>query len=468
MTPLPGSSPSPLPRSARHRGPLALIPPHPVLRAPILRHWVLPSVVWCCLIGVCAGVAFVLRALPPVGFVSPDLWLTAILLLVGGASFRWLSVRLLSLLDRLIFKDTYDFRESLQQLSTDLSLAGDLDPLAESLPETLRRLMHLRFVVLLIYEGGKARVRGAAGSPDPALLSALVGLARPAERELRFAALTDDGPSLLVPLRLKEGVVGSLCLGPKIGGEPFRSVDLDLLTTLSGHMAALVHNAYLTEVLRLKVRTLDVLNDRLDLAREEERAHLAADLHDEPLQTALYLDRQLRNGRAEQNGALAQLSRALAGQLRDICKGMRPAALDDLGLQAALDMLTSEMRERSGIPITLDVDALLLPGTITPAIELTLYRAAQEAVNNALRHADARAIGVNLRVRHDCVELAVTDDGAGFTVPEPLERQVIDGHLGLASLQQRVRRANGLLTVESMPGRGTTVRIEVPLTGPPV
>ncbi|MGI8827723.1 MAG: hypothetical protein ACR2JC_19240 [Chloroflexota bacterium] len=75
---------------------------------------------------------------------------------------------------------------------------------------------------------------------------------------------------MLIPLHLGEAVVGCLCLGPKISGEPFRSVDRDLLSTLSGHLAALVQNAQLTDDLRLKVRTLDVLNDRLEGAHEEE------------------------------------------------------------------------------------------------------------------------------------------------------------------------------------------------------
>ncbi len=439
---------------------------HDVLGVSLLQRWLLRGVLWGGLLLVCASVALVLRSLPPTHLGAPDLWLTAILLLVGGASFRWLYSRLFSLLDRLIFKDSYDYRVSLQRLSGDLSVAGDLNTLAESLPETLRRLMNLRFVALLVYEGSIIRVQGVAGSSDPGLPAAIVEAADPSKRELRFVAVTDDDhPALLMPLCQHEAVVGCLCLGPKRSGEPFRAVDRDLLTTLSGHLAALLRNAQLADDLRLKVRTLDALNDRLELAHEEERVRLAADLHDEPLQTALYLDRQLHsmNGRLSGDNAPSSLSRALADQLRAICTGMRPAALDDLGLYAALDMLVADRRLRGGIPIALDADTQLMPGAISPAIELMLYRAAQEALNNALRHAGSRSIRVSLSVCRDWVQLEVMDDGIGFAVPDRLDRLALDGHLGLAGLQQRVERAGGRLIVISAPDQGTAVRVEAPL-----
>ena len=439
---------------------------HDVLGVPLLQRWLVRGALWGGLLLVCAGVALVLRSLPPTHLGAPDLWLTAVLLLAGGASFRWLYSRLFSWLDRLIFKDSYDYRVSLQRLSGDLSLAGDLATLAESLPETVRRLMNLRFVALVVYEGTIIRVQGIAGSSDPGLPSALIEAVDPSQRDLRFVAMTDDDhPALLMPLCLHEVVVGCLCLGPKRSGEPFRAVDRDLLTTLSGHLAALVRNAQLADDLRLQVRALAALNDRLELAHEEERARLAADLHDEPLQTALYLDRQLHslNGGHSGDNAPSSLSRALADQLRAICSGMRPAALDDLGLYAALDMLVVDRRRRGGIPIALDADTELTPGAIAPAIELMLYRAAQEALTNALRHAGSRSIRVSLSVCRDWVQLEVMDDGTGFAVPDRLDRLALDGHLGLAGLHQRVERAGGRLIVTSAPGRGTVVRVEAPM-----
>ncbi|MGH2448636.1 MAG: GAF domain-containing sensor histidine kinase [Chloroflexota bacterium] len=438
---------------------------HDVLSVPLLQRWLVHGLLFTGLLVVCGGIAYVLRRLPPAGVRAPDLWLTALLLLLAGAAFRWLYGRLHVTLDRLIFKDSYDFRTSLQQLSSDLSAIGELDNLAESLPNTLCRLMNLRFVGLLVYEGANVRMRGIAGSAALSLTAALVEAARPSEVGVRYVAVEPDAhPALFVPLCFKEHGVGCLCLGPKLNGEPFRAVDQDLLATLSGHLAALIRNAQLAADLRLKVRSLGVLNDRLERAHEEERAGLAADLHDEPLQTALYLDRQLRsmNGRLGAVDDLALLSHRLADQLRVISKGMRPAALDDLGLYAALDILVTDLRSRSAAIISLNIDGHAPPSAMSSPTELTLYRAAQEALNNALRHAGASSISLTLSFSHDLVRLDVRDDGLGFIVPDQLEQLAIDGHLGLGSLQHRLERAGGQLIVESAQGHGTTVRVEVP------
>ncbi len=435
------------------------------MRVPLLQRWLVLASLWSALLAVCLGAAYLLRSLPPADLHAPDLWVTAIILLLAGVSFRRLYSRLLMLFDRLIFKDSYDYRAALRQLSSDLSLAGDLDTLAASLPESLRQLMNLHFAALLVYEQTVASVRGLAPSSDFALLCALTEQARPLESKLFFATVRDgDHPALFIPLLLGETGVGCLCLGPKINGEPFRAADRDLLTTLSGQLAALVRNAQLAADLQLKVRTLDVLNDRLERTREEERARLAADLHDEPLQTAMYLDRQLRgmDGRPGTAHSPTVLTRRLADQLRDISMAMQPPALNDLGLGAALEGLAIDMSERGRIPITLHAGSAVMPGVLPSDIDLVLYRAAQEAINNALRHAAPTTIRVSLRQDACVVQLEVTDDGTGFTPPHQLDRLVLEGHLGLASLRQRVERAGGQLTVISAPGRGTTIRVVTP------
>jgi len=145
-----------------------------------------------------------------------------------------------------------------------------------------------------------------------------------------------------------------------------------------------------------------------------------------------------------------------------VAAAMQPPALIDLGLGAALEELVSDMSERGRIPVTLQAGTELIPGVLPPDIDLMLYRAAQEAINSALRHAAPTTIRVTLRQDAGAVQLEVTDDGAGFTPPRQLDRLVLEGHLGLASLRQRVERADGRLTVSSALGGGTTVRVQTP------
>ena len=243
----------------------------------------------------------------------------------------------------------------------------------------------------------------------------------------------------------------------------------NLLATLSGHLAAVVRNVQLVDDLQAQVAllegqkaALDTLNERLQRAHEEERAHLAADLHDEPLQTALRLQRLLiADGRHDAATAHhIALGDALVDQLRAICTAVRPAALDELGLAADLEVLALELGAHSGIPILLDADPELKELALSPDTKLLLYRAAQEALHNALRHACARIIQITLRRDAETVQLRVADDGAGFAVPAHMDALVAVGRLGLAGLYRRVQRAGGRCCVTSAPGRGTVVQVE--------
>ncbi len=234
---------------------------------------------------------------------------------------------------------------------------------------------------------------GCYSSPPTRSPAACAAPDAPRVASLAYGYLT----VLLVPLRTPDAVVGHLCLGPKASGEPFRAEDHALLATLSGHLAALVRNTQFADELRAQVdlleaqrATLDTLNERL------ERAHLVADIHDEPLQTALYLRRQLTadgRGRAATAQHLA-LSQALVNQLHALCTAVRPAALDELGLAGAIEILALDLTERAGadagVSIRLDIDAEFAGAPLPPGADVVLYRTAQEALNNSLRHARPR------------------------------------------------------------------------------
>ncbi|MDP9350830.1 MAG: GAF domain-containing sensor histidine kinase, partial [Chloroflexota bacterium] len=454
--------------------PLALMPAsfayailrHDVLRVPLLQRWLVRSIVW---VGVILPYTAVVWAqyvlLEPVSEPWRSVIKAASLVLLVAVSYGWLRDRLLAVADRLIFKDAYDYRASLQALSRDLSVAGDLDTLGTWLPTTLRRLMNLEFALLLVPDRGGIQVLGADGEYRPEMVTELaVALSEvgetPAVVPLAYGYLN----VLLVPLRSRGEVVGYLCLGPKATGEPFREEDRDLLATLSGQVAGVVRNAQLVDELRAKVASLDDLNERLAHAQEEERVRLSADIHDEPLQTAIALQRRLASyhgGHHEAEEHL-RLSRDVVDQLRSVCASMRPPALDDLGLQDALDALAQELGERAGVTITLETDPVMAGAVLPGDVELVLYRTAQEAINNALRHAQPSCIRIRLQQEQGMVRLCVLDNGEGFSVPDSFDDLVQHGHLGLAGLRERVQRAGGELEVSSQPGKGTTVRANLP------
>jgi two-component system, NarL family, sensor histidine kinase UhpB len=197
-------------------------------------------------------------------------------------------------------------------------------------------------------------------------------------------------------------------------------------------------------------------------AQEEERARVARDLHDEVNQSLTGLLLRLEAAREaappELEAELAE-TKALANQamreLLSLARQLRPTALDDLGLAAAVAGQVEQLA-RGEIEAELATDGDL--SDLGDDAQLVVYRVAQEALSNAARHSGAGRVAVRLlrRGQSDGVELEVADDGRGFAFDES------EGGLGLAGMRERALLIGGELTIESRPGRGTTVRLTVP------
>jgi PAS domain S-box-containing protein len=213
---------------------------------------------------------------------------------------------------------------------------------------------------------------------------------------------------------------------------------------------------------------LRVLSMRLLDAQEQERRTIARELHDEIGQalTAVRIDLQTLQGSVDDTArpfvesALA-VTRHLVTQARDMSLDLRPSLLDDLGLTAALRWYLERHQQRLGGAATLvgDLADLRLP----PQLETACFRVAQEALTNVARHAGARSVRVELRRADGEIELSVQDDGAGFDVEAARHRAVAGNSMGLLGMEERVMLAGGRLEVQSRVGRGTEVRVRLPL-----
>jgi two-component system sensor histidine kinase UhpB len=193
-------------------------------------------------------------------------------------------------------------------------------------------------------------------------------------------------------------------------------------------------------------------------AQEEERARVARDLHDEVNQSLTGLLLRLEAAREaappELEAELAD-TKALANQamqeLLSLARQLRPTALDDLGLTAAI---AGQVEQAGRGEIKAEFAA---EGDLDDDTQLVVYRVAQEALSNAIRHSGAAHVVAKLRRGADAVELEVSDDGRGFAFDES------EGGLGIAGMRERALLIGAKLTIESRPGHGTTVRLVVPL-----
>lgn len=195
-------------------------------------------------------------------------------------------------------------------------------------------------------------------------------------------------------------------------------------------------------------------------AQEEERARVARDLHDEVNQSLTGLLLRLEAAREaappELEAELAE-TKALANQamqeLLSLARQLRPTALDDLGLTAAI---AGQVEQLARGEIEAEFAAEGDFSALEDDIQLVVYRVAQEALSNATRHSGAGKVAVTLRRDNDGVELEVSDDGRGFAFDES------EGGLGIAGMRERALLIGAKLTIESRPGHGTTVRLVIP------
>ena len=200
-------------------------------------------------------------------------------------------------------------------------------------------------------------------------------------------------------------------------------------------------------------------------AEEEQRRRLARELHDEPLQLFLHLARKLEL-LGESPGVPEAVAASLddarvrsleaATRLRNLAKDLRPPALDQLGLVPALSGFLAEAEDDSGLPVELAVSGETR--RLRPDVELGAFRIVQESVRNALRHARASEVHVEVGFG-DLLQLSVADDGVGFVFHDG------DGsaeHLGLVGMAERASMLGGRLEVHSAPGSGTDVRASLP------
>jgi signal transduction histidine kinase len=237
-------------------------------------------------------------------------------------------------------------------------------------------------------------------------------------------------------------------------------------------------NQQLVEQLAHQVKALDSANlalqdaqRRLLTEREQERKHLARELHDQMIQDLLSLNYDLEEMEAKAEGMLPALQmdlaemrqniRGMVEDLRRICGNLRPPTIDSLGLGAALKSYLHDWGHRTGIEMKLEIDENF--GRLPEAIELSIFRIIQEGVNNIWKHADASRAEVILNHTSPRMLLvSIADDGVGLQESFDLGKLSDAGHFGLLGLSERVALLGGRLQFRNLPNGGLLINAEIP------
>jgi signal transduction histidine kinase len=380
-----------------------------------------------------------------------------------------------------------ELRQTVEALDATLQIARalggetDLEVILGLVAKRGRALVSARALVIEHEQGGEMVIAAGAGELPPGLLGQRVdsreSLAGAALRTGRTLRIEDEpyrarferhglgklgvraSAGLVVPLQFRGQGHGVLIAVDRLQvGPAFTVDDQRLLEAFAASAATAVATAQTVQADRRRQRFA---------AAEQERARWARELHDETLQNLaalrLGLAAQLPGAQAGPlteavKEAVAQLEADIDG-LRALITDLRPAALDELGAQAAIQDLVDRARGR-GLEVDLTIDLAYEGGRATDRhtieLETALYRIVQEALTNAQRHADARRARVTIAEDETAVRLTVVDDGCGF------DTATRSSGFGLLGMQERVELLGGTLEIESSPGNGTTIKAGLP------
>ncbi len=203
-------------------------------------------------------------------------------------------------------------------------------------------------------------------------------------------------------------------------------------------------------------------------AQEEERLRVARELHDDTIQELIALKQRVQLAQSSVTdpavaGLLGDLESLAEGTIEDVrrlTRALRPIYLEDLGLVAALEMLARESSPAGGVQV--EFNRLGQERRISQESELALYRIAQEALNNVARHARADRASLDIEFGEADIRLEVSDNGIGFRLPKSLTDLAPNGHFGLLGMRERADLIGALLRIESQPGRGTRLTVNLP------
>jgi signal transduction histidine kinase len=369
--------------------------------------------------------------------------------------------------------------EATTEIARAIGAETHLERVLELIVKRGRALVEARGMVILLSDGDDLVITAVAGQVASELIGTRIPIAdsaggavlrsrRPerisgASSRLRFAMaeVSDAKAGLLVPLLFHGRVMGVLEAFDSLADTlEFSAEDERIMEAFAASAATAVATAQHVAEQTL-LRSID--------ASDRERARWARELHDETLQelSALKITlsgtKRAADADAVRDGVSAalELSEHAIRGLREIISDLRPAALDALGTQAALETLVERVRTRSDIEVQLSVDLSYDSGRAAtrhvPTLEAAIYRIAQEAIANTIKHAEATRVIVALVERDDVLTLSVEDDGRGFDVDG-----VPKAGFGLIGIRERVELLGGSLTITARPGAGTRVEAVVP------
>ncbi len=312
------------------------------------------------------------------------------------------------------------------------------------------------------------RIRVGEGISGWVAQTGEAALVNDVQNDPRFASSVDASTGfrteslLCVPMQFQDRRLGVLSVVNKAGPTGFEAKDVEWLKALASLAAVAIENVRLYQRLRQE-------RDRVVIAQEELRKKLARDLHDGPTQVISTIVMQIEfikkllqhdpDNIAEELDLMGETGQQAIRGMRTVLFDLRPLILETQGLGPALELFTERHRVEGKPEIHLHTAESV--GRYDAKIESAVFSIIQEAVNNALKHAQAQNIWLRLAQKETTLVVEIEDDGVGFHIDAVMQSYENRGSLGMVSMRERAELVGGELTVISAPGKGTTVVLRV-------
>lgn len=287
--------------------------------------------------------------------------------------------------------------------------------------------------------------------------------------QIAFLVPRPGADYFLVPVNPRGSMRGLLYIEAELG-EPVGERDAEMIASLADTVGLALENVHLYREVTAKRKVMDHLMTRINTAHEEERARIARELHDSVAQSLLKiiytagfaLDFLKEDPRlaVEEIEEVQLRAKDCLRELRAIMANLRPTSLDILGLRETIMRYAEQFEEEYAITTSADLQGL---DSLSPSVELAVFRMLQEELTNVRKHSKAEAVSIRTEVHGGDFILTVEDNGVGFD-PETLAAEQESGkHLGLMAIRERAELLGGELAIESAPGRGTKVTVRIPM-----
>jgi signal transduction histidine kinase len=270
---------------------------------------------------------------------------------------------------------------------------------------------------------------------------------------------------LCVPMVARGKVIGVLQVLNKEPGQYFDTADQEVLTSFAAQSAVTIENARLYQSLREE-------HERIIAVEEDIRRELARDLHDGPTQmlaaiimSANFVRKAIAHNSLDhavnELGEMMPVAEKALHQVRTLLFNLRPVILETQGLVPALESYAQRLREAEGMNVMLNASGKF--DRLPHNAEVAIFTIVQEAITNAKKHARASRIDIEVTPTDDKLTVVVRDNGVGFDPKAVTDRYDERGSLGMLNMQERAEIVNGTLSLESKPGQGTTITLQLPI-----